>query len=350
MKPLTWSEVDRSPKISAVRHCLHFPVSEGIDWKDLNLEHSQQETEIKLLRDYFSKGSMRSAHVMYDCKMEKYFVAKFYIRKPASASTLKIDVEMQIVAKQLAKLFSLSDKVQASVDFVLTCWYEIKNPIEAGLSSSMTLFTAEPYIKGVFKKYNNNNGWINPGRLELNDTAQAFSHFTWEKTLGQLMVVDLQGVGSIFTDPQIHSLADDQFGCGNLSNAGMKAFFASHECNSVCKELGFRPLRRSSASKTDTKAASPSTEDRVMTCSCPLCGAITTVQHCEFTAAHQQGREIYCEPCLAEMNAQQERQCNVCDETFHVAPYWHLMKGKEMPTACKDCKAKVNWMENTARK
>ncbi len=43
---------------------------------------------------------------------------------------------------------------------------------------------------------------------------------------GQLMIVNVQGVGSIFTDPQIHSLKIASFGQGNLSKGDMTNFFA----------------------------------------------------------------------------------------------------------------------------
>ncbi|EGZ04361.1 hypothetical protein PHYSODRAFT_536606 [Phytophthora sojae] len=90
------------------------------------------------------------------------------------------------------------------------------------------MFTTEPYVEG---EYNNNNGWINDDGLNLSETAQAFSHFTWQKTYGQLMVVDLQGVECIFTGPQIHSKQRDEFGCGNLSDAGIATLLVTHECN-----------------------------------------------------------------------------------------------------------------------
>lgn len=34
---------------------------------------------------------------------------------------------------------------------------------------------------------------------------QAFSHFTFECSHHRLIVVDIQGVGDLYTDPQIHT-------------------------------------------------------------------------------------------------------------------------------------------------
>lgn len=45
---------------------------------------------------------------------------------------------------------------------------------------------------------------------------QAFSHFTFERSGHQLIIVDIQGVGDLYTDPQIHTENGTDFGDGNL--------------------------------------------------------------------------------------------------------------------------------------
>lgn len=64
--------------------------------------------------------------------------------------------------------------------------------------------------------------------------AQCLSHFSWQVTQGYLMIVDLQGVGNVLTDPQIHCLDKSRFGKGNLGEAGILMFFQSHECSQHC--------------------------------------------------------------------------------------------------------------------
>ncbi|XP_030275067.1 transient receptor potential cation channel subfamily M member 7-like [Sparus aurata] len=64
-------------------------------------------------------------------------------------------------------------------------------------------FSIEEYITGEFRKFNNNNGEeINPTNL-LEETMLAFSHWTYDYTRGELLVLDLQGVGEILTDPSV---------------------------------------------------------------------------------------------------------------------------------------------------
>ncbi|CAN8007448.1 unnamed protein product [Ixodes pacificus] len=102
------------------------------------------------------------------------------------------------------------------------------------------LYHLEHFIEGSYTKYNSNSGFISNQDTRL--TPQAFSHFTFERSGHELLVVDVQGVGDLYTDPQIHTAGGQDYGEGNLGVRGMALFFHTHRCNCVCKGLGLTPF------------------------------------------------------------------------------------------------------------
>uniref|UniRef100_A0A8C5MGZ2 non-specific serine/threonine protein kinase n=1 Tax=Leptobrachium leishanense TaxID=445787 RepID=A0A8C5MGZ2_9ANUR len=110
-------------------------------------------------------------------------------------------------------------------------------------------FAIEECMTGEFRKYNNNNGdEIIPSNM-LEETMLAFSHWTFEYTRGELLVLDLQGVGENLTDPSViksgeKRSSDMVFGPANLGDDAIKNFRAKHRCNSCCRKLKLPDLKR----------------------------------------------------------------------------------------------------------
>jgi hypothetical protein len=104
----------------------------------------------------------------------------------------------------------------------------------------------ESQITDVFEKYNNNSGFIaaNPTlHGTRHEAVQAFSHWSYAFTNGQMMVVDCQGGYNVtqkkflLTDPAIHFVDVTHFGGTNMGRSGMQKFFESHVCNEYCKAM-----------------------------------------------------------------------------------------------------------------
>lgn len=92
----------------------------------------------------------------------------------------------------------------------------------------------ELYLRGKFEDFE--YGWVPRADLIV---PEAFSHFTWCRSEGNLLVSNLQGVKTScafrFTGPVIHS-ADKKFGTSDLGFEGIKGFFKLHTCNEVCRQ------------------------------------------------------------------------------------------------------------------
>ena len=106
------------------------------------------------------------------------------------------------------------------------------------------LCCAEAFIDGVYRKHNNNFGYVSE---EERNTPQAFSHYTYEASGRQILICDIQGVGDRYTDPQIHSYDGVGFGKGNMGERGVDRFIASHRCNAICRYLKLPNLGASSS-------------------------------------------------------------------------------------------------------
>ncbi|XP_014776572.1 alpha-protein kinase 1 [Octopus bimaculoides] len=100
----------------------------------------------------------------------------------------------------------------------------------------------EPFVKGEFLKLTNNYDYCNPRGCDM---STAFTHFTYFKSAGKLMVVDLQGwlpsgVQNIIylTDPQFHTVTGDS-STFDFGIDGFKVFFnkVHPKCNHICETL-----------------------------------------------------------------------------------------------------------------
>uniref|UniRef100_A0A8C7YRL0 non-specific serine/threonine protein kinase n=1 Tax=Oryzias sinensis TaxID=183150 RepID=A0A8C7YRL0_9TELE len=120
--------------------------------------------------------------------------------------------------------------------------------------------TIERNMTGDFRKYNNNTGEEITPCSSLEDMLLAFSHWTYEHSCKELLVLDIQGVGEELTDPTV-IMADDQrwrdllFGPDNLGVAAINGFLQKHTCNLCCHRLGLKDLRtRPTSSEISSEA------------------------------------------------------------------------------------------------
>jgi len=112
-------------------------------------------------------------------------------------------------------------------------------------------YLVEPWIR-YFEKFTSNNGWIlskddNPYAWKV-ELLEAFCHFTYHKSGGQLIVCDLQGrykhndfskkrCRFELTDPAICSRRRS-YGPTDMGEKGIETFFYHHVCNRFCNVDG----------------------------------------------------------------------------------------------------------------
>ena len=209
------------------------------------------EVTLSLSKEKFASGSFRDAYIatpLSGLSPGKYVLKKFKEDQVHGIENLFKSIEEHtrkvVQMNALARNFALTLSNQAPVEY---------GPV---LSYTKVYFgrlygefvTLENYLEGDFQKYVNNTGEVY-GDSDLTLKAEAFCHFTYEKSGQQLMVVDIQGVDHKLFDPEIATStlcdADDKsilFCCGNLSVTAINKFKAGHTCNKFCKMLDLKDI------------------------------------------------------------------------------------------------------------
>ena len=84
-------------------------------------------------------------------------------------------------------------------------------------------------------------------RNECHHKAVTFVHYTYEKSQGNLVVLDIQAVDYSLCDPEVASKenktdSEEHYFCfGNLSERAILNFTKTHVCNQFCRALGLQP-------------------------------------------------------------------------------------------------------------
>ncbi|EGG15107.1 myosin heavy chain kinase [Cavenderia fasciculata] len=185
----------------------------------------------------FAQGSCRTAHKLQDwSKPDQRLVGKFSTNKKTTRDSYFTDVLMQTFCAKWTEKFN-EMKPPKPITFLPSYVYELIDhpppyPVCGG----------EPFIDGEYKKHNNNSGYVSS---DARNTPQAFSHFSFEHSNHELLIVDIQGVNDFYTDPQIHTKSAQGFGEGNLGETGFHKFLQTHKCNAVCDFLKLKQINQS---------------------------------------------------------------------------------------------------------
>lgn len=157
------------------------------------------------------------------------------------------EIQQQRAAQKIIEVFNQikPDDMRYSPQFLdvsLVLWH-----------SNGQWLTIERNIAGNFRKYNHNTGEEISPQCLLEEMLLAFSHWTYEYTRCEMLVLDLQGVDEELTDPTV-IMADNQrdevlFGPDNLGEIAINSFLQKHSCNTCCHRLGLTDLKRHKGSR-----------------------------------------------------------------------------------------------------
>lgn len=309
---------------------------DGMVTSDANFDVSVMDLKIHKRKAPFSKGALRLAFYARTTFSTNRYVVKTFQRSGKTLPDFTEGMHIQALCKSFAIEFNSLLDGKHTIDFLTTACFEFGS--SAGAKTSISL---EPFIEGTYVKYNNNIGHILGSAEEpINQAAQAFSHFTFERSKGQFLVCDLQGVGEVMTDPAIHTASETRFKLSrtNLGIDGMKLFFLSHRCNDQCRQLGLLSNSTTlfSTDPVFRKTWPPKPDDQVC-CSNKLCRRILWRDKIDCPTAKATGN-YWCDTCLPQLGSFLEKRiCFDEDSTTHefeVSRFVLESQGQAPPRRC----------------
>lgn len=293
----------------------------------------------------FACGAMRAAYYFYDAESDEKLVGKKYLGKGATVETYDTDIYMQHFSQCLAKdanSLLMRAGVLRAFTFVL--------PWKLRVCTTNQIFNMEYLLEGEYKKWNNNNGWLDDSEGGM--MAAAFSHFSHVMTSGQAMVVDIQGVnGWCFTDPQVHSTDGKAFGVGNLGEHGMTNFYLTHQCSTYCQHLGAKCERVELQPIQDVRKVRIMTRD--VKAFCAVCGSgDVDIKASEMAVKAKKRHDVFCKRHFDRYRkTMKTKRCEQpgCKSDIQYSVWYCELRGQAEPTTCVSCKHRAGGRATDAR-
>ncbi|XP_062418009.1 transient receptor potential cation channel subfamily M member 6-like [Pungitius pungitius] len=197
------------------------------------------------------------------------YVAKAHGPQEASLQLCLREIQQQRAAQEMMRVFNSVKPADMHhsprfLDVALVLWH-----------SNGQWLTIERNMSGDFRKYNTRSGEEVAPCCSLEEMLLAFSHWTYEYSCRELLVLHMQGVGEELTDPTVlvadhlrGSSSEMLFGPDSLGDAAISAFRQKHSCGACCHRLGLADLRtgpyscKNSSEAKPTRGEGPEARDR----------------------------------------------------------------------------------------
>jgi hypothetical protein len=306
---------------------------------DENIKLSVAQLTIHARSKPFAEGSVRVASYARTAVSTSKFVVKSFKKDGKMRAHLAEDMQIQALCKAFALEFNGLLKIEPPIDFIVTTCLQSKPKLGSEVGSEDGCLSLEPFIDGEYVKYNNNTIFVKRDSPDdpFNQIAQAFSHFTFERSWGHFLVNDLQGVGHLLTDPAIQTLDHERFKLTdtNLHEEGFKFFFAAHECNSTCHKLGLKSNREMVVSGNYEFRERWPTMEATVCCSNKLCRRIVRLARTQ--ASDQFPGHHWCGACWPQLQSSTVRWICMApgpNHEFDVSRFFYESQGQLAPRRC----------------
>ena len=190
---------------------------------------------VKIGTTPFAEGSESLVYRGYDTRNSRQLVLKKPKEERPTLDSLMKVLETQTIASTYANEFNTHKQKPSYLEILEF------TPVDVARMDNGTLYVVQVFVHGKFEKFNTNNGIVHLS-LPGSDLMQAFSHFTYVHSGGSLLICDLEGVKSgnrfLLTDPAIHNkTGSNRYGSTDSGFVGIKRFFKTHTCNSICRQM-----------------------------------------------------------------------------------------------------------------
>ncbi|KAH0006000.1 hypothetical protein KCU78_g12562, partial [Aureobasidium melanogenum] len=166
---------------------------------DSNIKLVVVELTIQARSKPFAQGSSRNVFYARTATSDSRFVLKDFINDNNHAEVIE-DIRIQILIEDmriqtLCKAFALEFngllKIEPPLDFIITSC--LQTGIKTSSGPKGKYMSLERFREGEYIKYNNTYGWVDKNLSDdsSNQIAQAFSHFTFERSWGLFLVNNL---------------------------------------------------------------------------------------------------------------------------------------------------------------
>jgi len=336
----------------AIHHTIELNLSTQIDYTNPAITSSKRKTEISLTSKGLPNKYKNSGE---ELQYIEDFLLNLHHKKHGISTPKKLAKSVEgdraieilkssLIARHIASKFNeLLPLSQTPLQFLEAHLYR------SGEDSDLLV---EDYLRGVIKTFVDSDGFEINQRGNSADIAQAFTHFSYQYSRGQVVIGNLRGSENVLRLPQVYTYNGCGYGDGNTGLIAYIKFFSSHKCNQYCRRLKLKnPNQKASSNHSSEHSlfseVSSQQKDSVAHCQldmqksvkllCSCCNQVRDVNHLQLIWLKKHKLSFLCQSCEQPRKSQDRRICKTCSEPFEINKFYFNVNGKPYSTRCSIC-------------